>query len=126
MERSPDRLNLDHLKKQAKDLIRLYRQHDPEAFSRFRRGLPLAAGRSDDEVVSLNLRLHDAQSCIARDYGFVSWQDLRRYVEAHSAPGNGQSDRVLNWLQLLYSGEVEPPIAPPHALRQGYWPRVLI
>ena len=107
MERSPDWLILDHLKKQAKDLIRLYRQHDPEAFSRFRRGLPLAAGRSDDEVASLNLRLHDAQSCVARDYGFVSWQDSRRYVEAQSAPGNGQSDRVLNWLQLVYSGDVD-------------------
>jgi hypothetical protein len=78
MERSPDRLNLDHLKKQAKDLIRLYRQHDPEAFRRFRRGLPLAAGQSDDEVASLDLRLHEAQSCVAREYGFVSWQDLRR------------------------------------------------
>ena len=36
MNRSPDRLNLDHLKKQAKELIRLYRSRDPAAMARFR------------------------------------------------------------------------------------------
>ena len=71
MERSPDRLNLEHLKKQAKDLIRLYRQREPEAFARFRRALPVAVGRSDDEIAALGLRLHDAQSCVTRDHGFV-------------------------------------------------------
>ena len=107
MERSPDRLNLEHLKKQAKDLIRLYRQHDREAFIRFRRALPAAAGRSDDEVASLNLRLHDAQSCVARDYGFASWQDLRRYIEAQQPTSEESPDRVLRWLQLVYSGDVD-------------------
>ena len=107
MERSPDRLNLEHLKKQAKDLIRLYRQHDREAFIRFRRALPAAAGRSDDEVASLNLRLHDAQSCVARDYGFASWQDLRRYIEAQQPTNEESPNRVLRWLQLVYSGDVD-------------------
>jgi hypothetical protein len=60
MNRLPDRSNLDHLKKQAKDLIRLYRRGDAEAIARFRRALPEAAGRSDDEIASLELRLHDA------------------------------------------------------------------
>ena len=35
MQRSSDRLNIDHLKKQAKDLIRLYRQRDPAALPGF-------------------------------------------------------------------------------------------
>ena len=106
MERSPDRLNLEHLKKQAKELIRFYRRREPEAFARFRQHLPVAAGRSDDEIASLGLRLHDAQSCVARDYGFVSWRDLREYVEAQSAPGNADAERVLRWLQLVYAGDV--------------------
>ena len=50
MNRLPDRSNLDHLKKQAKDLIRLYRNRDAEAIARFRRALPAATGRSDDEI----------------------------------------------------------------------------
>lgn len=81
MNRSPARLNLEHLKKQAKELIRLYRRQAPEAYARFRQALPAAAGRSDVQIAALDLRLHDAQSCVARDLGFASWPDLRRYVE---------------------------------------------
>jgi hypothetical protein len=106
VKRLPDRVNLDHLKKQAKDLIRLYRNRDPEAIARFRHALPAAADRSNDEIASLKLRLHDAQSCVARDYGFASWADLRRYVEAQSASRGDRAARVLHWLKLVYSGHV--------------------
>lgn len=106
MDRSPDRLNLDHLKKQAKDLIRLYRERDAAAMARFRAALPAAAGHSDDAISSLQLRLHDAQSCIAREHGFTSWPDLKRYVEVQIAARSARSARVLHWAQLLYSGEV--------------------
>jgi Ankyrin repeats (3 copies) len=107
MNRLPDRLNLDHLKKQAKDLIRLYRNRDPEAIARFRHALPAAADRSDEEIASLKLRLHDSQSCVARSYGFASWADLRSYVEVQSASRNDHAARVLHWLRLVYSGDVD-------------------
>src|SRR4051794_19740733 len=106
MNRSPDRLNLDHLKKQAKELIRLYRSRDPAAMARFRHALPAAAGRSDDDISSLALRLHDAQSCIAREHGFVSWPDLKRYVEVQAEAQKERAVRVLHWCQLIYSGDV--------------------
>ncbi|WP_315834587.1 hypothetical protein [Bradyrhizobium prioriisuperbiae] len=107
MTRSPDRLNLDHLKKQAKDLIRGTRNRDAAALARFRDALPAAAGRSDDEIVALQLRLHDAQSCIARDHGFVSWVDLKRYVEAQPSLQDAHAARVLRWLGLIYAGDVD-------------------
>jgi ankyrin repeat protein len=107
MDRSPARLNLEHLKKQAKELIRLYLRQAPEALARFRRTLPAAAGRSDADIAALKLRLHDAQSCVARDLGFVSWPDLRRYVKAQSPPGKSNADRVLRWLQLVYAGDID-------------------
>lgn len=107
MDRSPARLNLEHLKKQAKELIRLYRRQAPEALSRFRRSLPSASGRSDADIIALNLRLHDAQSCIARDLGFASWPDLRRYVEAQLPPGKSKADRVRRWLQLVYASDID-------------------
>ncbi len=107
MNRLPDRSNLDHLKKQAKDLIRLYRDGDRDAIARFRRALPAAADRSDDAIVSLKLRLHDAQSCVARDYGFASWADLRSYVAAQSASRGDHEARVRRWLDLVYSGDVD-------------------
>lgn len=106
MNRSPDRLNLDHLKKQAKELIRLYRSRDPAAMARFRGVLPAAAGRSDDELSSLELRLHDAQSCLAREHGFASWPDLKQYLEVQAAARSERAARVLHWAQLIYSGDV--------------------
>jgi ankyrin repeat protein len=113
VKRLPDRVNLDHLKKQAKDLIRLYRNRDPEAIVRFHRALPVAADLSEDAIVSLKFRLHDAQSCVAREYGFASWSDLRSYVEMQSASYADRAARVLHWLKLVYSGHVAGTLNRP-------------
>src|SRR4029453_7009055 len=102
----PDRLNLDHLKKQAKQLLRLYRSRDATAMARFRSTLPATASLSNEDLSSRGLRLHDAQSCIAREHGFASWPDLKRYVEVQMAVRNERTARVLHWAQLLYSGDV--------------------
>jgi ankyrin repeat protein len=107
MTHLPERANLAYLKKQAKDLIRLYRDRDPEAIARFRDALPAAAGRSDQEIAALGLRLHDAQSCVSRSYGFASWADLRSYVELQSVSRSDHAARVRHWLRLVYSGDVD-------------------
>jgi ankyrin repeat protein len=106
MDRSFDRLNLDHLKKQAKQLIRLYRSRDTTAMARFRSTLPATAGLSNEDLSSRGLRLHDAQSCIAREHGFASWPDLKRYVEVQAVAQKERAVRVLHWAQLVYSGDV--------------------
>jgi ankyrin repeat protein len=103
----PARSNLDHLKKQAKDLLSLYRNHDRDAFARFRDALPSAAGKSDDEIAALALHLHDAQSCVAREYDFASWAELKSYVDTQTASGADRRERVLRWLRLVYSGDVD-------------------
>jgi ankyrin repeat protein len=113
MQRLPARSNLDHLKKQAKDLIRLYRNRDPEAMKRLRDALPAAARKNDDALAALDLRLHDAQSCVAREYGFASWADIARYVEAQSATSDRDA-RVLRWLELVYSGHVSGTLNRSH------------
>ena len=102
----PDRLNLDHLKKQAKQLIRLYRSRDAAAMARFRSALPATAGHSDEDISAQQLRLHDAQSCIAREHGFASWPDLKRYVEVQAVAQQERAVRILHWLQLIYRGDV--------------------
>jgi hypothetical protein len=113
----PDRTNVAHLKKQAKDLIREYRRNDAEAIGRFRLALPAAANRSDDEIASFRYRLHDAQSCVAREYGFASWADLTSYVEARLAAATGdRAARAVRWLELVYSGEVSGRPGPGRPL----------
>jgi hypothetical protein len=76
----PDSPDLDQLRKQAKDLLRDARAGDPTAVTRFR-ALPSLAHAGDDELARAPLALHDAQSVIAREHGFPSWNALRERVE---------------------------------------------
>ena len=57
----PPRPNLDHLKKQAKELLPALKQQNPDA------------------------RLADAQHTLAREYGFASWPRLKKHVEREMA-----------------------------------------
>ncbi|NIE62351.1 ankyrin repeat domain-containing protein [Burkholderia sp. Ax-1719] len=106
MQTLPPRAHADHLKKQAKELLRLYRHGDPQALARFIAALPAAAHRTPAEVIALQLRLHDAQSCIAREYGFSSWADLNVVVEARAVAQQTQSTLIRRWLDLAYGGDV--------------------
>ena len=111
MNALPDRANLDHLKKQAKDLIRAARAGDPAALAQFARFLPAAAGRTDTEIATLDLRLHDAQSCVARQYGFPSWSALSLDIEARSIARGDRAAVVRRWLALTYGGDVTGSLA---------------
>ena len=46
MSSLPEHPDLNHLREQAKDLLRLFQDNDREAFARFRRSLPAAADKS--------------------------------------------------------------------------------
>jgi Lon protease-like protein len=78
----PARPNLDHLKSQAKDLLDAHRRRDREALARIRSSVPAFANMSDDAIADAPFALHDAQSAIAREYGFASWTALRASVTA--------------------------------------------
>lgn len=106
MKRLPARPDMGHLKKQAKELLALYRDGDPGAIERFRASLPAAAGRPNPAITQMALRLHDAQSCVAREYGFASWVDLQGFVLARRAHTEDPAKAVLNWLRLVYAGDV--------------------
>jgi ankyrin repeat protein len=79
----PERPNLEQLKNQAKTLLRAAHAHDATALLRFR-ALPALADKTVREIGAAALALHDAQSVIAREHGFVSWNELREHVEAQS------------------------------------------
>lgn len=96
----PDGAHLDHLRKQAKELLRAYRAGDDAAGARFARSLPAARRRLPD-----GLRLHDAQSCVAREYGFPSWAELAAHVEAAAMARGDRATLVRRWLHLAYGGD---------------------
>ncbi|HEU4731018.1 MAG TPA: LON peptidase substrate-binding domain-containing protein [Kofleriaceae bacterium] len=99
----PPRPHLDHLKAQAKDLLDAHRRGEIDAFRRIRASVPAFARMSDDELARATFALHDAQSAIAREYGFVSWAELRDKVAAlnaappEAAPEAGDPDSIARF-----------------------------
>lgn len=77
----PSKPSLDHLKYQAKDLLRDHARRDLAAAQRIREFHPRFAGATDAEIFNAHLRLSDAQVAIAREAGFASWARLKRHIE---------------------------------------------
>jgi ankyrin repeat protein len=78
-----DRPNLEQLKKQAKSLLHAAHARDTDALRRVA-ALPAYSSQSIEQIASLEIALHDAQSVIAREHGFPSWTALREEVEART------------------------------------------
>jgi ankyrin repeat protein len=102
MSQRPIRLNLDHLRKQAKRLLREACAGAREALDRFAEHLPAARGLSAAALAQTPFRLHDAQSVIAREHGFRSWTELKRYVEWARAAA---AERLALWLRFVFEGQ---------------------
>ena len=69
----PAKPNLEHLKNQAKALLRNSEQGDTFAKERFASLSPISAA---------NPKLADALHVVAREYGFTSWPKLKEHVES--------------------------------------------
>ncbi len=109
---SPD---IAHLKKQAKSLLRDARAGDTAALQRFIDTLPAAHGVDLAILATRELRLHDAHSVIAREYGFSSWLELSRYVEWTRAT---VAERIERWLRAVYGGSASSRRTALRALRE--------
>ncbi len=79
-KRLPDSAHLDHLKRQAKDLLRDFRDEAMSAYQRVREFHPKFDGIADAEMQARSFALSDAQLSIAREYGYASWPRLKAVV----------------------------------------------
>jgi catechol 2,3-dioxygenase-like lactoylglutathione lyase family enzyme len=70
-------LHLDHLKKQAKQIVRWHREGYFPVAQRIRAGLPRFRDLDDATILSTRFALSDAHELVARELGFESWQLLR-------------------------------------------------
>jgi hypothetical protein len=81
VRRLPSNPNLDHLRYQAKDLIRDRAARASGAAQRLREFHPRFRSATDDEIFDAQLSLSGAQLAIAREYGFPSWARLKAHIE---------------------------------------------
>lgn len=84
---------MDILRTQAKLLLRALRTQDPAAIARVAEALP---------HLSPPFALHDAQSVVARGYGFASWAAMKQEVERRRNVARG--DQELHDLFLANIG----------------------
>jgi hypothetical protein len=77
----PSKPNLDHLKHQAKDLMKAHAARSLAAAQLLREFHPRFAVATDDAIFDAPPNLSGAQLAIARESGFPSWTRLKRRVE---------------------------------------------
>jgi ankyrin repeat protein len=95
----PAKPDLDHLKKQAKQLLRDVRAQQGEALQTIVAFHPRPAEFSN---------LRDAQLALARRYGYAGWDQLRDEVELRQLRGGTpqeQAERFINYACLRYDGD---------------------
>ena len=76
----PSDPDLEHLKHQAKDVLRAQQAGTLEACQRIREFHPRFRAASDAAIAGAAFTLSDAQLTIARERGFQSWPKLRAHV----------------------------------------------
>ena len=101
VRRLPPHPNLDHLRCQAKDLLKDHTARLSSAAQRLREFHPRFVHATDAEIFSAALKLSDAQLAMARESGFPSWARLKRHIEQPT-----QADR----LDLPHHERIEDPI----------------
>ncbi len=84
----PPGADLNHLKHQAKDLLKHRARHDPQAAQRIREFHPRFRNLADASIFDARFSLSDAQLTIARERGFASWPKLKRSVENPDSADN--------------------------------------
>jgi hypothetical protein len=84
----PANPSLDHLKHQAKDLIRQHALREPSSAQRLREFHPSLRLATDQEIFSTHLTLGGAQLAIAREYGFATWARLKHHIETPDLSDN--------------------------------------
>src|SRR5262245_5400319 len=111
----PPRPNLNHLKYQAKDLLKAHAARDSQAAQRIREFHGKFNRATDAAIFNAQLSLSDAQLTIAREHGFASWTRLKRRVEKPAPADNlslPQHQRIQDAtfrraVDLLDAGDVE-------------------
>jgi Ankyrin repeats (3 copies) len=97
----PSNPSLDHLRHQAKDLLREHSARSPETAQQIREFHPRFDRATEADIFNANLSLSDAQLTIARERGFPSWARLKRHIEKPT---------LSDQLHLRHHERIEDPI----------------
>lgn len=77
----PPNPDLNHLKYQAKDLLKAHTAQSLDAAQLLREFHPRFRNATDREIFNAPLKVSDTQLAIAREAGFLSWPRLKKHIE---------------------------------------------
>ena len=103
-------LNVENLKKQAKQLVRWHREGYYPVAQRIRAVLPRYRELDDSAVLSTPFALADAQELIARELGFANWERLQAgnaEMRTASEQANGHEPQLLGAFPQVFVADVE-------------------
>jgi len=95
----PPHPNLEHLKHEAKALHKAHQQRQPDVCPVLRH-VHRFSQASDDHIFAAHVSLTECQFALAQEYGFTSWQALRRTVQQFNIGDDYQPDAGSNMLML--------------------------
>lgn len=75
-------LNLENLRKQAKQYLRWHRERYYPVAAVIRKAVPRLRHLSDAQILDTSFKLADAQGLVARQRGFAGWQALKSGARA--------------------------------------------
>lgn len=105
----PERPHLDVPKREARELLDLWRRRETGALERIRNRHPRFTNAGDSAIVAGQFRLNDAQLVIAREYGFVQWAELKQRITV-DAPARALAEaiRVNDRAAVVQRVQAEP------------------
>lgn len=108
----PSRPSLEHLKNQAKGLLRAVQVGEPAALARWTRDATdqqSSANELESHVTESKreYKLADAQRLIAREYGFNSWAQLKQHVEWMELDRQSEVERFNLLTRYCLEGELD-------------------
>ena len=104
--------SLEHLKNQAKSLLKTHDEGKPDACETLRHVHRLSR-KSDAAILAAPVQLQEAQHAIALEYGFKSWVELKQEVESRE---RREAEERQEWAEVL-PGQVRPESLARFALR---------
>lgn len=98
--------SIEHLKKQAKQVVRWHRERHWTVAQIIREHLEDFGEMSDRQILDHPFQLAEAQLLIARQEGFDSWADLKNGTGQRALPSTSGSRRLLSVQPFLYVSDI--------------------
>jgi len=109
----PARASLEHLRNEAKAILRAHDERNPDVCPTLR-NLRQFAGLGNNAILQATIPLQQVQHALAIDYGFSNWAGMRKHMETRD---HEMAEERRRWEDAT-PGQVRPQALIRYALRE--------